>query len=57
MQLFDVDYLTPSMRVDTLIPSKLKVDWAYSEAGCDYNAFHYHPKSRPLMTPMQGYGK
>ena len=45
MQHFDVDYLTSSMQVDTLISSNLKVDWAYSEVGWDHHAFDYSKES------------
>ena len=44
-------------QVETLVPSKLKEGWAYSEAGWDHHAFTYDPESRLLVTPIQGYGK
>ncbi len=56
-QLFDVSDLTNPEQVDTLIPSKLKGGRAYSEAGWDHHAFTYDPRSRLLVTPIQGYGK
>ena len=56
-QLFDVSDLKNPEQVDTLVPSKLKGGWAYSEAGWDHHAFTYDPESRLLVIPIQGYGK
>ncbi|MGA1486763.1 MAG: beta-propeller domain-containing protein [bacterium] len=56
-QLFDVSDLKNPEQVDTLIPSKLKGGRAYSEAGWDHHAFTYDPRSKLLVTPIQGYGK
>ena len=57
IQLFDVEDLTSPKQVDTLIPSRLKGGPAYSETGWDHHAFTCDPRSRLLVTPIQGYVK